>query len=841
MRIHHPVLPKIKYFSALVTLAGAVAFLGHNLFQPEILTNAAVGTDYTEDIQFIGNVNPTKCVFARNVWTMREFDGKIYVGHGNGNNESPCANAGPIPIITIAPATNRIKAEYTMNDEQASQFNVMDGKLYLPGDDSKEGWSLGNFYIKAPGQDWVKKRTVPGGVHVYALAKYDNKLWVGMSSSGSPRAGVSNVQYSEDDGDTWTIGTNNPAISPRIRAFVVAGGSLYASPDGGATYSGGQLRLSGCKITASGGTLTLPNTCGNTNLSSTSLSGPELVANRSYIIKENFDFGGRTVFSLRGRLDTSANYSNWTEPGGVYTATSFPTGVAKINLPNSNAKAIDAFTKDDALYILAHVKNTSDYTNIVYRTTNFTTVEEVLRFNYESYAMSFEKLTGQNEFFFGIGANSVAPVSTKTGDLLRISMNGVVLPSPNNSNADLIWLHRSSSFANPLTGTTQSLNHEASQFNPAFGSDITSYSLTVPYRFTTITLNPRQVAAAGATVTIASNVALGAAGSTTPVSVTVTAPDKVTTKTYTVNVTRLTADANNNLAALTITSGNTTYTPTPTFSASRIAYNIELPQNISSVNIYARANQSTLAPVSSPDITMTSSYDSTNSRVDNNGTVSNLVVGIPKVVRIVVTAESGAEKIYTITITRGTPTKTVPTTAQLNYTIPTGRTYNGSPQPIATPTPASGVTGLGAITIRYAGTSGTTYPETTAAPINAGSYTVYADIAEGTNYAAVKLILGTYIIEEALPSVVISGITNGATISSTANTKLITTASHISGISNIKIRVNNILVANCNNPKSNTCTVFVKGINTPTGNYQVEATATAKDFTINSTSLTFKR
>jgi len=99
--------------------------------------------------------------------------------------------------------------------------------------------------------------------------------------------------------------------------------------------------------------------------------------------------------------------------------------------------------------------------------------------------------------------------------------------------------------------------------------------------------------------------------------------------------------------------------------------------------------------------------------------------------------------------------KPTPTASQVNFSIPTNTIYNASTQPIPTPTAVSGVTGLGAITVRYAGTGGTVYAESATAPTNAGSYTVYADIAEGTEYAAAKLSLGTYTI--AKKSIGISG------------------------------------------------------------------------------------
>ncbi len=63
------------------------------------------------------------------------------------------------------------------------------------------------------------------------------------------------------------------------------------------------------------------------------------------------------------------------------------------------------------------------------------------------------------------------------------------------------------------------------------------------------------------------------------------------------------------------------------------------------------------------------------------------------------------------------------------------RVYNGSPQALAV-SPASGVTGLGAITVYYEGDAGTTYPKSTTPPTDAGAYKVSASIAEGMNYGA---------------------------------------------------------------------------------------------------------
>jgi hypothetical protein len=88
-----------------------------------------------------------------------------------------------------------------------------------------------------------------------------------------------------------------------------------------------------------------------------------------------------------------------------------------------------------------------------------------------------------------------------------------------------------------------------------------------------------------------------------------------------------------------------------------------------------------------------------------------------------------------------------PTVNHLSYSIPANHIYNGSSQGIGAVTAKDGVTGLGAITVKYNGS--------TTLPVNAGTYAVTADIAAGSNYsAALGLSLGSYTIAPPSPPVI---------------------------------------------------------------------------------------
>ena len=80
--------------------------------------------------------------------------------------------------------------------------------------------------------------------------------------------------------------------------------------------------------------------------------------------------------------------------------------------------------------------------------------------------------------------------------------------------------------------------------------------------------------------------------------------------------------------------------------------------------------------------------------------------------------------------------------------LSTPLTYDGTPKTV-TAQPRNGVIGMGAVTVCYEGSNGTTYPRSKTAPTNAGTYQVILSVAEGKNYTAAEIEAGTLTIEKA--------------------------------------------------------------------------------------------
>lgn len=120
-----------------------------------------------------------------------------------------------------------------------------------------------------------------------------------------------------------------------------------------------------------------------------------------------------------------------------------------------------------------------------------------------------------------------------------------------------------------------------------------------------------------------------------------------------------------------------------------------------------------------------------------------------------------ADASITLTIAgRGNYTGTAATTWQITKASPelgnfdvspnlsTPLTYDGTPKTV-TAQPRNGVIGMGAVTVCYEGSNGTTYPRSKTAPTNAGTYQVILSVAEGKNYTEAEIEAGTLTIEKA--------------------------------------------------------------------------------------------
>ncbi|MBE5818334.1 MAG: cadherin-like beta sandwich domain-containing protein, partial [Clostridiales bacterium] len=177
--------------------------------------------------------------------------------------------------------------------------------------------------------------------------------------------------------------------------------------------------------------------------------------------------------------------------------------------------------------------------------------------------------------------------------------------------------------------TLKGLTTDKGQLSPAFSSSVVDYTINVPYEIDKITLTP---VANHATATLSSdytNKALAVGNNT--IEIIVKAQDG-TEKKYTVTVVRAEASTDATLKELGVSEG----TLSPKFNSATEKYTVNVPYKVSTITITAKVNHS-------------------KATMSNAHTNVALVAGEAKDIKITVTAESGATKTYTVTVTRGLP------------------------------------------------------------------------------------------------------------------------------------------------------------------------------------------
>jgi hypothetical protein len=134
--------------------------------------------------------------FARSIWDMQLHAGRIYLGCGDWN-----LNVGPIDVFSFAPqrvaGPAEFRKEVTVAEESVDVIREYEGKLFVPGIDSRESWKLGNLYVKS-GAKWTKHRTVPNGIHVLDAAPFKGKLY---TTTGTETGAA--LYESADGGRSW--------------------------------------------------------------------------------------------------------------------------------------------------------------------------------------------------------------------------------------------------------------------------------------------------------------------------------------------------------------------------------------------------------------------------------------------------------------------------------------------------------------------------------------------------------------------------------------------------------------------------------------------------------------
>jgi len=183
--------------------------------------------------------------------------------------------------------------------------------------------------------------------------------------------------------------------------------------------------------------------------------------------------------------------------------------------------------------------------------------------------------------------------------------------------------------------------------SPAFSANIFNYTVNVASDLTSVNLSATKadpnamisgdVSAGAGIATGERTIQLGGPGTTTGVTIWVTAPGG-RQKTYTVNVSRATLSGNNDLQSLGVSPG----TLSPAFSANRIFYMLHVDGNVSCITVTPTLHDT--------NATLTVNGQGTGSGQAHSVTLAP--AGTSTEIEIIVTAPNGSDKTYLMTVSR---------------------------------------------------------------------------------------------------------------------------------------------------------------------------------------------
>ncbi len=221
----------------------------------------------------------------------------------------------------------------------------------------------------------------------------------------------------------------------------------------------------------------------------------------------------------------------------------------------------------------------------------------------------------------------------------------IIVTAPNGeSKTYRITIRRAASSNNNLSALRVQVGTADQTLSPGFSAGETNYRVDVGTKVTSVTVtatkaDPLAVISGGVPNEGQATIQLDGPGTQKDVSIHVAAQDG-NVKTYTVTIKRAAPSSNNNLSALSVTPG----TLSPAFSADQLAYTVDVPTNISSVDVSATK--------ADPDAVISGSLSVGTGQAGGQASIPLGTPGTTTAVSITVRAPDGTSKEYSVTINR---------------------------------------------------------------------------------------------------------------------------------------------------------------------------------------------
>jgi alkaline phosphatase len=201
---------------------GAIASSPPTPLSQPALTELLPGHDYIN--WYVNNVRPaaTAPTAYFGAYKFEPVDDLLYLGYGSGR---PAETAGSLLAVSNGSVITPLA---DLDEEGFIDITAVNGTLFIPGPDPHygDGWELGNFYVKEPGQPITKYRNLPNVIHAWG-AWYDiddDVLYAAVSSHlGDSKTWTGEVFRSDDRAVSWTrVATKTSGVG-NYRTYDITG------------------------------------------------------------------------------------------------------------------------------------------------------------------------------------------------------------------------------------------------------------------------------------------------------------------------------------------------------------------------------------------------------------------------------------------------------------------------------------------------------------------------------------------------------------------------------------------------------------------------------------------
>jgi hypothetical protein len=368
---------------------------------------------------------------ARNVWDMAAYQGRLYLGAGDLNVNTP-----PPKLVYWDPSTAEFVIDLVTDDHAITRFRPCYGTLCIPGADATQSdpskGNAGNVYLHQSGT-WLNRVIDKNVLHVDDVVSFDGALFAGLLEACDPPpgdCGRTSVTISKDLGETWEESQPLTSFGGTLATFFTDEDRLYANvaiagSDAPASrwfeFDGTQFNPSSIDLIPDGDALAL-------------MGGPPTMQPGA------IETGGTLVYL--------AAYVSGLDPYSLWKAASLASP-ERISLPGDprprDLLLIEHGPLDTRVAVLTSTKLSSgDYRTSVFVSKDLKQWTELFTFTQPTFVRCFEHLNG--DFYMALGGYGTTDTPTAPyydgGDLVPDGVSplaGTILRLPGSSIPASAW------------------------------------------------------------------------------------------------------------------------------------------------------------------------------------------------------------------------------------------------------------------------------------------------------------------------------------------------------------------------------------------------------------------